>query len=278
MRQLGVIWLMPYLIPKKTVEGRLRHLAFSEEKMRSRIAMGTDRGDFLDTVLEKQDTSSGLTFNELVSNGSLLVLAGSETTATLLSGAVYQLCKNPSTLRKAVKEIRSTFSSADQIDLFSTAKLTYTLAVLEETMRIYPPVPNQPAREAPQGGAFIDGLAIPAETTIYISQYVMSHLDRFWANPEEFRPERFLKDLEQVPEIFKNDDHSVFQPFSVGPRNCIGKNLAYAEMRLILTRVLFEFDLELDERSKDWTDGQKAFKLWVKPALWVKVTPKGKAQ
>ena len=275
MRQLGLGGLIPYLVPKKTIEGRLRHLGFTEQKMRDRISMGTDRGDFLDCVLEKSGKDGGLSFDELASNGALLVLAGSETTATLLSGAVYQLCSNPSPLEKAVAEIRSSFASADEIDLFSTAKLDYTLAVLNETMRIYPPVPNQPPREAPPGGAAIAAAALPAGTTVYVSQYVMGHLDSFWARPDEFHPERFLKDLEDVPAEFRHDDHAVFQPFSVGPRNCIGRNLAYAEMRLILTRVLFDFDLELDERSREWATAQKAYKLWEKPPLLVKMTPRG---
>jgi averantin hydroxylase len=139
-------------------------------------------------------------------------------------------------------------------------------------MRIYPPVPNQPPREAPPGGIVIDDKAVPGRTTIYVAQWILSHSENFWARPFEFHPERFLKDANQVPEEFKHDDHSAFEPFSVGPRNCIGRNLAYAEMRLMLTRVLFDFDLELDERSRGWADGQKAFKLWMKPPLWIKIT------
>ncbi|KAF1990518.1 cytochrome P450 [Aulographum hederae CBS 113979] len=279
MRQLGLGPLISYLVPQKTLEGRIRHAEFSEQKMRARIAMGSNQGDFLDPVLKKyrgKSEEGSLTFDELVSNGSLLVLAGSETTATLLSGTVYQLCCNPLALQRTIAEIRSSFASPDEIDLFSTAKLSYTLAVLNETMRIYPPVPVPVPRESPAGGASINGIAIPGGSTIYISQYVMSRLDNFWAKPEEFHPERFLKEGHEyhVAGTFDNDDHSVFQPFSIGPRNCIGRNLAYAEMRLILTRLLFDFDLELDERSKDWTKGQKAYKLWVKPPLWVKVTPK----
>jgi cytochrome P450 len=66
---------------------------------------------------------------------------------------------------------------------------------------------------------------------------------------------------------FHNDSRAVLQPFSVGPRNCIGRNLAYNEMRLILARVLWNFDLELCDESRDWNE-QKSFLLWEKPALW----------
>jgi averantin hydroxylase len=256
------------------MEGRLQHYAFAENRMRDRMALGTDNGDFLDAPLQKMGKEGGLDFDELVSNGGLLVIAGSETTASLLSGTIYHLCKNPSTLKKAVTEVRSTFKSADEIDLYSTSKLPYTLAVLDETLRIYPPVPNQPPREAPPSGGMIDGKFIPGGTQIYVSQYVMGRLDTYWTKPDEFHPERFLKDIDQVPDEFKGDDHSTYQPFSVGPRNCIGKTLAYAEMRLILTRLLYGFDFELDARSTNWVGVQKVYKLWEKPPLWVKVTPK----
>jgi averantin hydroxylase len=62
-------------------------------------------------------------------------------------------------------------------------------------------------------------------------------------------------------------------PFSLGPRGCIGRNLAYAEMRLILAKVLWNFDLELDEqRCGEWMKCQKIYFLWEKPPLWVKLT------
>ncbi|KAJ5977320.1 hypothetical protein N7501_000662 [Penicillium viridicatum] len=63
------------------------------------------------------------------------------------------------------------------------------------------------------------------------------------------------------------------QPFSVGPRNCIGRNLAYVEMRLILARMVFNFDMELDQPEKDWMD-QKVFALWDKPELMIKLKPR----
>lgn len=92
--------------------------------------------------------------------------------------------------------------------------------------------------------------------------------------PDSFIPERFLEARDSA---FANDKREVLQPFSVGPRNCIGQNLANVEMRLILTRVLFNFDLELDEgRTGDWLD-QKAFALWEKPPLWVKLRPLSQA-
>jgi averantin hydroxylase len=72
---------------------------------------------------------------------------------------------------------------------------------------------------------------------------------------------------------FANDKHAAFVPFSLGARSCIGRNLAYAEMRLILTRVCWNFDMKLDgERCGNWIRDQKIYFLWEKPPLWIKLT------
>jgi cytochrome P450 len=63
------------------------------------------------------------------------------------------------------------------------------------------------------------------------------------------------------------------QPFSVGPRNCIGRNLAYAEMRLILARIIFSFDLRLADDSKDWFSRNESYFVWHKPPLNIHLTP-----
>lgn len=86
--------------------------------------------------------------------------------------------------------------------------------------------------------------------------------------PKEFIPERALPN---PPAEFANDSRGVLQPFSVGPRNCIGRNLAYNEMRLIFARVLWNFDLELCEESHNWIDAQKSWGLWEKNPLWVRL-------
>jgi len=98
-----------------------------------------------------------------------------------------------------------------------------------------------------------------------MQQYVSYRLGSNFHRPEEFLPQRWLGDVE-----FADDNRAVFQPFSVGPRNCVGRNLAYAEMRLILAKVLYNFDLDLDVKTGQWMD-QKVYTLWEKKPLWVKL-------
>lgn len=273
-RRCGLELLIPLLTPKKALEQRQYNYQYSSDKIDERVKHG-EQGDFWDNVLKQSalgNGEKGMTLNEMKANASNLVLAGSETTATLLSGTIYQLLKNPSAMKEITREIRTSFNTSDEIDLFSVSKLKYTLAVLDETMRIYPPVPSQASRRVPPGGDTVEGEFLPGGTVIMLPQYPAYHLSSNFAKPFEFHPERFLG-----AEEFAHDEFGVMQPFSIGPRNCIGRNLAYSEMRLILAKVLFNFDLTLDEKTGDWTGVQKTFVLWEKPPLWVKLTQVTKA-
>ena len=81
------------------------------------------------------------------------------------------------------------------------------------------------------------------------------------------------EEIENESSPFYNDNRDVHQPFSFGPRNCLGRNLAYNEMRIILAIVLWNFDLVMREESKNWQD-QKAGPLWVKHSLWCDIRPR----
>ena len=96
----------------------------------------------------------------------------------------------------------------------------------------------------------------------------MYHNDDHFKDPFVYHPERWLGDP-----AFADDRKEAFQPFHLGPRNCLGKNLAYIEMRLILTRVLWNFDLRIAEESLDWMSKQRIFNLWEKGKLNVYMTP-----
>jgi len=86
--------------------------------------------------------------------------------------------------------------------------------------------------------------------------------------PDNFIPERWLGQDQR----FKDDNRDAFQPFSTGPRNCIGRSLALHEARIFLAEVLYEFDLELDGRSKDWAN-QPIYTIWEKHKLWINLHP-----
>lgn len=95
--------------------------------------------DVFNYLLQNKNESDQLTRDELVQNGTVLVVAGSETTATLLAGVTYHLCKNPTVYAKVKQEVRSKFTNDDEITLKAVNDLTYMRAVLSEALRIFPP-------------------------------------------------------------------------------------------------------------------------------------------
>lgn len=228
-----------------------------------------------------------LSDDEILGNAAALLIAGSETTATLLAGLTYLLCKHPEALRNLQQEVRFKFTSDSEITLTSVLDLKYLLACLDEALRLYPPVPIGPLRTVPKasGGVTIAGDVVPGGTDVAVWHWPMFHYSKHWEKPMEYRPERFLQsDSSSGPRyagdmryntssVYAGDRLDLLQPFNVGPRNCLGRNLAYSEMRLVLARVIFNFDMELVEPEDDWMGQQRADFLWHKRPLQVYLTP-----
>ncbi|CEO60361.1 hypothetical protein PMG11_04990 [Penicillium brasilianum] len=256
------------ILPKRLAKMREAHFALSAEKVRRRLETETERPDFMTYVLRFNDDRA-MTAREMESNAALLILAGSETTATLLSGFTYYSLKNPATYKKLVDEVRGSFSSYEEINFQSASQLSYLNAALEETLRIYPPVPAMTPRVVPKGGAVIDGSFIPEGISVSGHHYSTYHAESHFTEADSYLPERWL---ESRAERFENDNRSILHAFSLGPRNCLGRNLAYAEMRLIAAKLLWSFDMTLEESSAGW-DIQKSFNIWEKKPLMVKVSP-----
>lgn len=144
--------LLKLITPKRVTAQRDWHFEMTKEKVQARLDKSNERPDFFGNILKHNHTEKGFTLPEMISNGSTLIIAGSETTATLLSGATYLLLKNPRVLAKLKEEVRSTFTCEEEINLDSCNKLEYCLATLTEALRMYPPVsPGLPRIVDPQG-------------------------------------------------------------------------------------------------------------------------------
>lgn len=281
LMKIGLGILIPLVVPRRLLELRQKNFEYSADKVNRRLQYGTDRGDFFDKILKHgivddekgyEHMESGLTRKEMESNASAIVLGGSETTSTLLSGTIYLLLRNPHVMSRLLKEVRSTFSSEKEITIDSVNNLTYLIAVLSESMRIYPPVPTAAPRLVPYPGDTVAGKYLPGGTAVNIVHYAAYRYSKNFRRPLEFLPERWLK--EGMEGEFATDNREVFQPFSVGSRNCIGKQLAYADQRLIMSKFLWRFDLSFPEGTEGiekWMDQQKAFILWAKAPLMVNV-------
>lgn len=239
-----------------------------------RIDAETDRHDFMTDILNKvQDEESkgkeGMTRGEITSNANLMMGAGTETTATVLQGVTFLVLQNPKVYETLCKEVRGRFKSLDDITIDAANSLTYTIAVLTEAMRLFPAVPAGFLRKVPLEGTEISGCFIPGNcnASISMSQHASYTDSSNFRDADKFVPERWLGD-----ERYKDDNRATFSPFSFGPRNCLGKNLAYAEMRVFFSKMIFAFDMELAPGSEGWMDRCRGQALWAKPALPVKLT------
>lgn len=147
-------------IPQDLVKNQMDHLQLSFSKAQKRLETGnTEREDFMSYILRFND-EKGMTPDEIGENANILILAGSETTATLLSGTTFWLLKNPRVYQTLVREIRTIFAKEEDITSISVTNAKYLLAVLNEGLRIYPPSPGGLGRIAPSGGAIVDGYEI----------------------------------------------------------------------------------------------------------------------
>jgi len=123
--------------------------------------------------------------------------------------------------------------------------MAYMRAVIDEDLRLYPPVPGDP-KYAIKDDILPNGIKIKKGTHVAWSAFIMGRSERFWDCPEEFRPERFIS-----PEEYnggKKLDHSYINiPFQAGRRICLGKDMAYLEVSSLLSMVLPRFQFELVE-------------------------------
>ncbi|UKZ89631.1 uncharacterized protein TrAFT101_004675 [Trichoderma asperellum] len=261
-------FLNKFALPSDIAGRFAENFRLSAMKVQKRLDSGSDRPDFMASMTAKRN-GSALSFEELTSNAVILIIAGSETTATALSAAAYYLGLYPEIQAKLAQEVRSNFNRPEEITITSVQHLSYMLAVLDESMRVFPPVPGGLPRYTAKGGGMIAGEFVPENTHVDVWQWPLYHNPNYWTQVEDFIPERWLGDPK-----FKDDKRDGFQPFSAGPRNCIGKNLAYAEMRLILARVILEYDITLAEGTKGWDKRSKSYTLWEKGAVNVYLTPR----
>lgn len=192
------------------------------ERVKNRLATDTTRPDFFTHILQNQDNEkAAMTRGELDSNAVVLLAAGSETTATALSGITYLLLRNQPAYKRLTSEIRSAFTSAEQINIDAVNNLPYLIASIQEGLRYYPPAPTGLPRVVPGVGQEISGHYIPGGTSLYMSQHAANHAPRNFTDGDLYVPERWIE--KERPEKYESDKRGVVQPFSFGPRNCLGK-------------------------------------------------------
>ncbi|EAT79904.1 hypothetical protein SNOG_12606 [Parastagonospora nodorum SN15] len=187
---------------------------------------------------QTQTSLSPVAWDELVMNTSSLVVAGAETSATTVAATLYLLLANSEVYEHLRTEVRSVFKTSDEITLSAVNNLEYSLACLDEAMRMLPAVPGGLPRVVPSGGRVLGGNFVPQGTIVATWHWALYHNKKFFKNPFEFRPERFLG-----AESFTSD----------------------------APRLIFEFDMELTDESRDWLHELRPYNLWYKAPLYVRI-------
>lgn len=256
---------LPFILPKDIPQKLARHNELSREKTLKRVKMADEvyRPDFFQHILSKG--GDRVHFEELVNQTIQLITAGSETTATFLSSVTFHLLKNRTCLDELTREVRSAFRSAGEINADRCSELKYLNAVIEEGLRIWPPLPFGQPRESP--GAVVSGVFLPPGTVCSVDMWSVHHNPKYWTDPYSFRPERWLGEG-------LGDNKVAFYPFILGPRACLGINLAYLEMRIILALLVFTYDWEMVNPDLDFWNDARTTLFWVKPAVMVRFHPR----
>jgi len=194
--------------------------------------------DILTLLLEATDPETGeaLSETEIRANILTFIAAGHETTATALFWALYLLALDPANQDKVAAEVNALPKDAPlELD-----RLKFTRAVIEETMRLYPPV-FLIARAA-KAADTIAGFAVRPKDVILISPWLLHRHEKLWQNPNAFVPQRFLPPA-AAPDRF------AYLPFGVGARVCIGAHFAMVEATLALAKLIGAFEVELAETT-----------------------------
>ncbi|KAL8725680.1 MAG: hypothetical protein Q9181_006318 [Wetmoreana brouardii] len=260
----GLFSLLEWFRPSHMKKTLYRHAEYATEHTEARLKLQTDRKDFMYHILNSKGPAA--TPKEIASHCNVIMMAGAVTTATFLSGVLYYLGHNRQALARLQEELRSTFASLDDIDSKKLMNCAYLNAVVEEGLRIYPPAgAAHLSRVVPKGGCEISGSFIPGGTRVSIHPWSVIRDPQNFHNPSQFIPERWIA---TSTEGQKGDKLDRSLPFSYGPRGCLGRNLAYLEMRMVLARLFWRFDLSwFNAEEVDWERDSKGYTLWEKPGL-----------
>ncbi|KJZ74454.1 hypothetical protein HIM_06050 [Hirsutella minnesotensis 3608] len=195
---------------------------------------------------------------ELWPEAILFILAGGATTASAMAATFFYLTRNLDSYSTLEKEIRSTFSSAEEITAGSKlASCKYLRACIDEALRISPPTSTLLWRGEEAGNDnrsdpfVIDGHVIPKGTQVAVSLYSLLHNEKYYPDPFSYKPERWLEPsgeeagAETEEQRFSREImRRAFAPFMLGDRGCAGKAMAYLELSLTLARTVWYFDFE----------------------------------
>ncbi|MCJ1371098.1 hypothetical protein MMC20_002313 [Loxospora ochrophaea] len=270
VRILNILGQMPILaytnlstiMNRGNGENRVKQIAFSRQQLRKRLDVDSDssgRRDIIHYLQQARDpeTGEGYSETELMSETTLLLGAGSDTANTALASIFYFLSHHPSVLTRLTTIIRNSFPTVESIVSGPVlASSTYLRACVDEALRLCPPIPMPLPREVLSGGLHVDGEFFPQGTIVGVPTYTLHHSSAHFDRPFAYEPSRWLvkNSSEKVPGGEDGEGQTeetvalareAFVPFSVGPRACIGRNVALLELQVGVARTLWLYNMRI---------------------------------
>ncbi|KAJ0422245.1 cytochrome P450 [Aspergillus carlsbadensis] len=185
----------------------------------------------------KRDSEKKVQLARLHFDSKLIVVAGSDTTASTITFLFYHLAREPGLLGRLRDEIRGIAGDSGEIEHRRLQGATLLNACILEALRLHPAVPSGVPRKTPPEGVYVGETYVPGDTVMMVNIYAMAHDEDNFVAADQFIPESFTT----RPDLIKQKD--AFIPFSTGPAGCIGKNLALMEMRLMTAHLVSIYDI-----------------------------------
>ncbi|KDQ19990.1 hypothetical protein BOTBODRAFT_27392 [Botryobasidium botryosum FD-172 SS1] len=250
---MGVLppWIRPYVkrIPwySKGNQAVANLAGIAVAAVNKRLAEPTDRNDLLTRLQQgKDENGQPMCKEELTAEALTQLIAGSDTTSNSSCAITYYLAKNPRAQEKLQRELDDALGSIDDTAGSATSyeqvkRLRYLDACINEGLRLHSTSSMGLPRIVPAGGLEVSGRFFPPGSVLSVPSYTIHRDPEVWGEDvEEYRPERWL--VEDDTMIQKT-----FNPFSFGPRACVGRNLASMELLIIISSIVRRYDIVLKD-------------------------------
>ncbi|POR35382.1 Tryprostatin B 6-hydroxylase [Tolypocladium paradoxum] len=250
-----LVWIFPLIkaIPLLNSEN-LRLQKWLADQVRQRRERKTEAADLFSWILADYDAIGKPTSQDTLNlrgDAHLIVVAGSDTIAASLTCLFFELALHPRVTEILRVEVDEYFAGNERPAAQSLSKLEYLQACINESLRLYPPVPSGLQRMTPPEGLQLGDTFIPGNTIVQVPTYTLHRDERVFLQPNEFIPERWTS----RPDLVK--DASVFTPFSTGRYSCAGKNLGLMELRYVTSQIIHRYNVRMapTQRPSDFLGG-----------------------
>ncbi|KAF8861671.1 cytochrome P450 monooxygenase-like protein [Acephala macrosclerotiorum] len=273
MAPLGLATPFPWAIPifqaLPQPPGIDHWISFCDKQILARKEYNPEQSDIMTWLIEAENENPDPVVSDprwLWGDTRLVIVAGSDTSSSAMTHILYHLAKEPRIISKLREELSTFYKPGLETELRDLQDAKYLNGVINEALRLHPPVPSGVLRQTPPEGITVGDVFIPGGVTISAPSWSMGRLESCFKRAEEFLPERWGDE----PELILNK--GVFIPFASGAYSCIGKQLALMELRIVTARLVTEFEIAfaLGETGKDLLEKTKdVFTMEVAPLMLV---------